>query len=856
VLPLALLLAGASVASAQQMRQILFKRVDRAVKNDVSSLASVAKVPLEFDFAHFRQVAGPTLAIGAVPLAGGTTVDLDLKEFSVLAPDATITVTGDNGETPFRPSVRLYRGTVSGDPSSTAYLAICSSGVTGAVTTHGRDYEIATDLKATRRQNVVPAYAYAAADVPSLRIGCGFDEKDMGLIGEGWLMKDQLLREARKEHSGLQSGGDSILYSVKGAFDADYEFYQLFGRDTTAAFDYMISTIGRMSDVYERDLKTQIVIGYMHVWATASDPYTQFPVMQNALYEERDYWKADKPHQQIDRGFVHTFSAKAWTNVIGIAFLNVLCLNDASYSFSLQTHDNPRQDVFVLCHEVGHNFGSKHTHDCSWNPEIDRCAPAEGGNCFGPAQVTQSLGTIMSYCAQTEMQFHQKCIDTIRKYLAIPSVCVEVSRKLSVRNSQIDFSTVVIGTPVDTTLKDFFYNNSRFPVTVSEFKIAGDYMDRLTVVTKDELPFTLQPGQSHDLHLKYLSSDENSTIGSITVIHDGQNLAIPLAVQAYSYDNSPLLGFGGDTKSEVHWGRAKVGMQADTVVTGLYQNHGKSPLNVKKTEIVGKDRFEFQIIHGTAPFTLATLGGKLAATLRFAPLTPGTKEAWLRVESDSRGGADSIHLIGDADQGPLLRLKVSNMTVNFGKCTISTTYDTLFTDFFFNAGSDTLEVQPTVIGPNGDAFTVNLGLMSLAPGTGLNLPITFFDTSNGYKTAYMLIYTNTPRKWDTVFLVAQIGDVTTDVPREAVSMAGMTIAPNPTGGDAEITMTPLEGEIGRSFTIVLVDPVGREVSRQEGVFARGETKRHLGLEMLPSGRYSVLVTTARGTTTRSVTVVH
>jgi hypothetical protein len=72
--------------------------------------------------------------------------------------------------------------------------------------------------------------------------------------------------------------------------------------------------------------------------------------------------------------------------------------------------DNHRQnwDIFVVAHEMGHNFGAPHTH--SMYPRIDNCA---GGDC----SVTPN-GTIMSYCHQCSggmsnilLNFHDRMID-------------------------------------------------------------------------------------------------------------------------------------------------------------------------------------------------------------------------------------------------------------------------------------------------------------------------------------------------------------------------------------------------------------------------------------------------------------
>jgi hypothetical protein len=59
--------------------------------------------------------------------------------------------------------------------------------------------------------------------------------------------------------------------------------------------------------------------------------------------------------------------------------------------------------VYVFTHEMGHLFGSRHTHACVWNGNgtaIDGCGQAagffEGGCGFGP--IPGDGGTIMSYC--------------------------------------------------------------------------------------------------------------------------------------------------------------------------------------------------------------------------------------------------------------------------------------------------------------------------------------------------------------------------------------------------------------------------------------------------------------------------
>ncbi|MBK7095124.1 MAG: hypothetical protein IPH57_08785 [Saprospiraceae bacterium] len=65
----------------------------------------------------------------------------------------------------------------------------------------------------------------------------------------------------------------------------------------------------------------------------------------------------------------------------GLAWLDVLCNSSIPYSFcgidgSFNNVPTYSWDVMVCAHEWGHNFGSPHTHDCSWNgnnTQIDDC---------------------------------------------------------------------------------------------------------------------------------------------------------------------------------------------------------------------------------------------------------------------------------------------------------------------------------------------------------------------------------------------------------------------------------------------------------------------------------------------------
>ena len=81
-------------------------------------------------------------------------------------------------------------------------------------------------------------------------------------------------------------------------------------------------------------------------------------------------------------------------------------------------------NINVVGHEMGHNFGSNHTHWCGWpGGPIDNCGDLEGP-CSGYTNNPQGqLGTMMSYChaisgGSVTLEFHE----TVANYALIPAL--------------------------------------------------------------------------------------------------------------------------------------------------------------------------------------------------------------------------------------------------------------------------------------------------------------------------------------------------------------------------------------------------------------------------------------------------
>ena len=135
-------------------------------------------------------------------------------------------------------------------------------------------------------------------------------------------------------------------------------------------------------------------------------------------------------------------SRRTNTGTGGIAYLDVVCFPAYAAGFSsyLQagnTYDlnNYAWNLNVVGHELGHNFGSNHTHWCGWsNGPIDNCYDVEG-SCTNNPQA--QVGTMMSYChavagGSVNLEFHptvvaEAFVPTITSDGSCFTTCVEMT---------------------------------------------------------------------------------------------------------------------------------------------------------------------------------------------------------------------------------------------------------------------------------------------------------------------------------------------------------------------------------------------------------------------------------------------
>jgi hypothetical protein len=355
--------------------------------------------------------AGATVVLEPVSLGDGTGVVLELTRVEPFTRDARIVVHGPDGDSlaPL-PQDRWFTGRVVGDPESFVMIARGRS-LRGFIATGGRVSTIGPERNpygdAPQGRTVVSSFdpvLDAPAEVRSFT--CGTDTLPA---------PPEALAPAPAGRRALSS----VMYFAGIAVETDFELYVTKGSSATALTQYVGDLFAAVSAIYQRDILVTLQVNYLSIWSTASDPWTA-TTSSGALSEFVSYWGANRT--AVPRSLAHMLSGKGTGG--GIAYLSQLC-GFAGYGLSGSLSGTAPANITTtywdfLCasHEIGHNFGSPHTH--CYVPPVDICCTcATEGSCgsgTGAGPVPPEKGTIMSYCHQRPGGY-----GNIKMFLGVPS---------------------------------------------------------------------------------------------------------------------------------------------------------------------------------------------------------------------------------------------------------------------------------------------------------------------------------------------------------------------------------------------------------------------------------------------------
>ena len=373
---------------------------------------------------------GGHVTIAGFPLDESRTVDLELDRFSVLADDAQTLIVDADGVARDAGDlgVVLLKGGVAGTFDSTVFLSVSPFGTQGYVRDAGDLFALTSGAPGTG-DDLGVRVANTAGVAPRERPGevCGEDDELMDLAAP------MTSEDVPSGYADIAS--TAVTRECEIAIETDWQYTQsIFGGDATAAAAYIQTLVGAVSQIYERDFGTRLSLVWSRTFSADNDPYVNTDA-DSRLAQLKAEWDANM--EDVHRDVVHMLSgmSPSWG---GKAYVSALCPSayGSSYDFGVSTHLNgsfpdPLQDhnwnnwdIMVFAHELGHNFGTGHTHDSSWyNPPIDNCGTGDCSGAYG--------GTIMSYChtcsggmSNIVLGFHPRVIDNVTFYLDFYAHCV------------------------------------------------------------------------------------------------------------------------------------------------------------------------------------------------------------------------------------------------------------------------------------------------------------------------------------------------------------------------------------------------------------------------------------------------
>jgi hypothetical protein len=236
-----------------------------------------------------------------------------------------------------------------------------------------------------------------------------------------------------RAHPSLALGVPPKLSECRLAIETDWQLFQLFGATPLVA-SYVTGLVAAAGEQFQTDVQATLAIAYLGLHSNANDGWTTQETGGGTfelLEEFRAVWGTSWP---AEADLAHFLSGAPLGG--GIAYVDVLCHDEYGFGVSANLGGDidwgswtgapgDYWDFLVFAHELGHNFGTLHTHD--YCPPLDEC----WDNCNGTTACPR--GTLMGYChlcpggvSNVDLRFHPVTAQTMR--LSIAASCLDLAR--------------------------------------------------------------------------------------------------------------------------------------------------------------------------------------------------------------------------------------------------------------------------------------------------------------------------------------------------------------------------------------------------------------------------------------------
>jgi len=371
-----LILLALPFYSPSQEKVELVKQSERYGVNGVNSM-----MVFNLDQSQLSELnrKHPVLSID-VPLYDGI-YTLELKSVRMYSPQFAVFTRGREEHRIAYDLPLHYNGHIKGHVKSTASINVRGNKLSGVIRLEGKSYTLA--YSDTMRKHYV---------FDSDNIDKAFEMRCTQLPDDE--IRDHITQEFHKNNIDCEE-------AVGVYFECDHTLFLNFGSDSMQLIDYVVDLFAEVSLLYANE-NLPVVISGIGIW-TSPDPYSNGT---SALYDFQD-----ELNNTGYAGDIAHLLANDPGNNGGVAYIDQLCDN-APYAYSdisntFDFYPAYSWDVQLVAHEMGHTFGSMHTHDCVWGPDgnqqIDDCGNVHGtptGICYdsGNPVIPAGGGTVMSYC--------------------------------------------------------------------------------------------------------------------------------------------------------------------------------------------------------------------------------------------------------------------------------------------------------------------------------------------------------------------------------------------------------------------------------------------------------------------------
>lgn len=391
-----------------------------------------------------------------VPSLYGTDIILELQPHSVFTDNFKVSTSSSKGAAIPYQQMRFFIGKIAGNKNSAVMMSIDANENCFLYINDGKQVSIIKSSATTKGSHIL----YKEDELPV----APFKENDAIKVLPG-----------NASTSIFNGEGNNVLGNkcVGIYFETKYNLYQLLG-STQAVADHVSNLFGIVSLLYANQ-GIPIKISDLYIW-DSQDPYP------GNIYDALGPFIINRP--TFTGNIAQLLSLGSSGGGIG-QLIPPNCGTNKPHSvagvdISYSPYPTYTRGIMIIAHELGHNFGSPHTHDCAWpGGKIDNCVVNNA--CTAPDP--NYPGTIMSYCAGYSFTngFGRLPGNLLRdSYKNIPSTCLfscgltpippgcapipENVTAISLGDTAIQVSWDANGT--DTFAVDYKKNGDVFPTTI------------------------------------------------------------------------------------------------------------------------------------------------------------------------------------------------------------------------------------------------------------------------------------------------------------------------------------------------------------------------------------------------------